>query len=507
MCHKADPKTTSRALYGMDGSTPIACSVHKVEGMIDLNCIRCRHFGCKTSPSFGPNGARLYCKKHRWDGGLNIESASHSGRLCKIEGCTTSASFGEKGTKQRIRCEKHRWTDLPEGIKELVNTAAIPCKYGKDIGNPCPRPAKYRVNNGPIEWCGTHKPEGNDVRVTGKAYCIKCAAIGVTKKASFGRRYGTIEYCATCCPDRVRYVSRDRKNPHLRIPQCSVNGCERHCYYGQSGYLEPMRCEYHMIRGVDSVLQYFICKMCGFANDLDGDDHCSECVLGTCLAEKREKEGLPKTNPYKSLVEFELANALRETRKKREDALGRALVESGLTVRRDRVAACGCSHYRPDYTTVSDNGKHMVIIECDENQHRFVGERSAYRCDCEFQRMITIMQDFAISTNFEIEGAVFIRYNPDTWTDAKGVKRKHCAADQRRVSRLAYACTKLKNVIGLKITYVCYDGYDHKNEMYTYDSHSECVIPWSPDIMIKDDEDESEADITISPSAPASVNG
>ena len=57
----------------------------------------------------------------------------------------------------------------------------------------------------------------------------------------------------------------------------------------------------------------------------------------------------------------------------------------------------GCSKRRPDWFI--DMGTHIVVIECDENQH--------FNYSCENKRMMELFQDFG---NRPI---IFIRFNPD----------------------------------------------------------------------------------------------
>jgi hypothetical protein len=66
----------------------------------------------------------------------------------------------------------------------------------------------------------------------------------------------------------------------------------------------------------------------------------------------------------------------------------------------------GCSKRRPDVCI--DKFTHVVIIECDENQHQDTS--------CENKRMMELFQDFG---NRPI---VFIRFNPDSYINEDGKK-------------------------------------------------------------------------------------
>jgi hypothetical protein len=59
-------------------------------------------------------------------------------------------------------------------------------------------------------------------------------------------------------------------------------------------------------------------------------------------------------------------------------------------------------------------GSHIVIIEIDENHH------SLYDCSCEHKRVMEISQDVGHRP------IVFIRFNPDSYTDINNQKIASC---------------------------------------------------------------------------------
>ena len=72
----------------------------------------------------------------------------------------------------------------------------------------------------------------------------------------------------------------------------------------------------------------------------------------------------------------------------------------------------GCSRRRPD--AFIDKLTHIIIIECDENQHS--GKEYT---NCDTKRIMELFQDFGNRP------MIFIRFNPDSYTD-KGKKVKSC---------------------------------------------------------------------------------
>lgn len=75
----------------------------------------------------------------------------------------------------------------------------------------------------------------------------------------------------------------------------------------------------------------------------------------------------------------------------------------------DQQVIDGCSRRRPDVRM--DFGTHVVIVECDEYQHK------GY--NCENKRMMEIFQDCG---NRPI---IFLRFNPDSYEN-NGIKYKSC---------------------------------------------------------------------------------
>ena len=82
-----------------------------------------------------------------------------------------------------------------------------------------------------------------------------------------------------------------------------------------------------------------------------------------------------------------------------------------ISMRFDKQVEDGCSKYRPD--VLIDDG-FPVILECDEHRH------SGPEYGCEAKRLMTLFQDLG---NRPIR---VIRFNPDSYTDDKGVKHKSC---------------------------------------------------------------------------------
>jgi hypothetical protein len=78
----------------------------------------------------------------------------------------------------------------------------------------------------------------------------------------------------------------------------------------------------------------------------------------------------------------------------------------------DKKIKDGCSRRRPDL--LLDMGSHIIIIEIDENKH------TDYDCSCENKRLMELSQDL------NHRSIVFIRFNPDDYTNKDGIIIKSC---------------------------------------------------------------------------------
>jgi hypothetical protein len=78
----------------------------------------------------------------------------------------------------------------------------------------------------------------------------------------------------------------------------------------------------------------------------------------------------------------------------------------------DRRIHGGVFNRRPDIFL--DLGKHIIIIEVDENKH------SSYNCACETNRINEII------FNVDYKPITLIRFNPDKYTDFNGTIIKSC---------------------------------------------------------------------------------
>ena len=105
--------------------------------------------------------------------------------------------------------------------------------------------------------------------------------------------------------------------------------------------------------------------------------------------------------------------AMRNYKTKEKDVVDRITQTfTSFTWVADKKVQDGCSRRRPDL--LLDMGSHIIIVEVDENKH------TDYDCSCENKRLMELSQDL------QHRPIVFIRFNPDDYTNQDGILVKSC---------------------------------------------------------------------------------
>ncbi len=104
---------------------------------------------------------------------------------------------------------------------------------------------------------------------------------------------------------------------------------------------------------------------------------------------------------------------VRNYKTKEKDVVDRIIQTfTNFTWVADKKVQDGCSRRRPDL--LLDMGSHIIIVEIDENRH------TDYDCICEHKRLMELSQDL------QHRPIVFIRFNPDEYTNQSGIVIKSC---------------------------------------------------------------------------------
>ena len=410
MCEFAGCKTIP--FFGNIGGKTRFCVTHKEPAMIDLITKRCSAHGCQIkNPNYDiPGGKGSYCKLHKLDGMTDVRT-----KQCKEDGCTSKPTYDVVGGSGTY-CAKHK-------LSGMINVISKRCEYqGCSIVGP-----NYDVPGGKGRFCVTHKAD-NMIDVCSN----KCIHEGCNTVPGFGLKGGVSQYCKkhklkgmisirnricnyTDCSKSGRYGFNRKelfcikhKEPGMTtqgVPECCV--CYNFAYYGQPGK-KAIHCKVHRVLGeirrpkrrctdCKNIALWgnnFIAKHCEIHKKEDETNmverECSSCNLVMLLDDNNK---CYYCNP----------SSFNKSRLVKQDNLMSYLDSRGLIgTTTDRPISDGvCGRERPD--RVFDIGDKILIIECDENQHR---ERN---CACEQARMVNIAQSFGGIPTY------FIRWNPDDY--------------------------------------------------------------------------------------------
>lgn len=331
--------------YNYPGETSTRfCDAHKLTGMVNLRVRTCRHPGCTKSSSFGVTSP-MFCKAHSEDGMRNLIA-----KYCEHPGCTIQATYNTTGEKPRF-CQAHS-TDEMVCVQKLKGCQYPDCKS---------RSHQYDSPGGKGRFCAKHKQPGM-VDVLNP----KCDATGCTTLATYGIPGAKPSRCS---PHRSPgMISRPRA-------RCTV--CRKPAVYGKC--FIPAHCELHREPDDENLMERE-CVSCHLTMVLDKNNRCEYCD-----PTRFESNRLAKQNAVM-------------------DYLNRKSLRGNST---DIVIERGeCGRERPDRVFELDDK--IVILECDEHQHR---ER---QCVCEQSRMINISQSYGGMPVY------FIRWNPDNYIVADG---------------------------------------------------------------------------------------
>jgi hypothetical protein len=146
------------------------------------------------------------------------------------------------------------------------------------------------------------------------------------------------------------------------------------------------------------------CKICG-GSKLCKSSWCEtygnskyEYYCMPCFVNNPENQNKPNTRNYKT-KEKEVVDRIKQT-------------FTNFTWVSDKKVQDGCSRRRPDL--LLDMGIHIIIVEVDENKH------TDYDCSCENKRLMELSQDL------QHRPIIFIRFNPDDYTNQEGTLVKSC---------------------------------------------------------------------------------
>jgi hypothetical protein len=395
--------------YGLTGGKPTVCGQHKTLEMVELTKKKCEK--CNTRASFGlKEGKRQFCVQHK-----TSEMIDLANKKCNYESCNKQPWFGIKGDIA-VCCVTHKTTEMVDlkskkcekcdknptfGLKNknarfclvhkepnMINVTNKKCS-NKD----CEKRPIFGLKGKKASHCKEHK-EANMVDVLNK----QCKNDNCTKRPNFDIKGGTGILCfehktndmvdvrhRKCieCNQRDSYGKPGKPTTHCAThrktgmirnsnSKCKSPKCKEFAIYGKN--LIPTYCETH--KNADDI--NFVereCVSCNLIMILDDNNKCEYCN--------------PESFKFIRLIK---QNALM-------DYLDANNLKGDST---DKIVNDGsCGKERPD--RVYDFGDKIVILECDEYQHKY------RQCVCEQTRMVNLGQSYGGIPVY------FIRWNPDDY--------------------------------------------------------------------------------------------
>lgn len=352
------PSCNKYARFGYDKA--VFCLQHKEENMKNVTDKMCEHVNCNTRPSFGHvNGKAIFCFKHKENNMIDIRNTN---KTCTVDGCNIRASFGLEGGKG-ILCNKHKQPGMLNVIEKRK------CQHDDCITRP-----QFGDEWGKPIFCVKHKASEMCDVVTRRCSYALCNTI-----PTFGTEWKKALFCAEHKEEGMKNVSSKK---------CLHSDCEKQPTFGIE-WQKPMFCVEHKEDGMEDVKNKrcltFACTTLITCPQYKG--YCLRCFIHTFPNE-------PTTKNYK-VKEKHIFDFEKE-----------AFPNENISF--NKQIAGGCSKRRPD--TFIERYTHSVIVECDENQHE------TYNTTCEIQRLNELFTDLGDRP------IVYIRFNPDGYTDKDGTK-------------------------------------------------------------------------------------
>ena len=341
------------------------CNEHRLENMINVACKRCKFDGCSIFPHYNMPDQKSgkYCLLHKSDGMVNVVSKN-----CLHENCIIIPQYNFAGMKKGIYCSIHKL----EGMIDI--------KHKRCEQDGCSLSPSYcYITDTQPRYCSTHKL---DEMIDAKH--PKCINLYCNKVPSFGTTNGKPLYC-------LEHKPLDSFDVHHKL--CEFPNCIIRPIYNYLGIKSGRYCTEHKLNEmVDINYAKCISEWCqdlGQYSKRDG--YCMHCYIHLFPDKPVVRNYKTKERAVVEYVQNEFPDV------------------SWIS---DRKIYDGCSQRRPDLFL--DLGKHIIIVEIDENQH------DQYDCSCENKRLMQISQDVGH------RNIVFIRFNPDEYLDKNGSLIKSC---------------------------------------------------------------------------------
>lgn len=324
----------------------------------------CQTSKCKLVGKYGNLGEYYgtYCHKHKKDGMIRI-------RLKYCRCCTKRAIFGYESNKV-LMCKDHKHDDMTNVTHKMC------------VDPECDLRANYNYKGlRDAIYCNEHKKDGM-INIISKR-CLDPTCNKVPNYNYKGKLNGLY------CLDHKKEGMVD-----VRHQMCIASDCNKLANSNYDG--EPKAiycCEHKLANMVNVISKRCLNELCDTLVSNKYKGYCFRCFI-------YKFPESPLTKNYKT-KELYVTNKIQQW-------INMYYPDSILVF--DRKISGGCSLKRPDIFI--DLLTHVIIIEVDENQHRYTS--------CENKRLVQLYEDVAHRP------CVFLRFNPDSYKDIDGKRQKGC---------------------------------------------------------------------------------
>jgi hypothetical protein len=310
----------------------------------------CIKDNCKKKARFNFKGEikLLYCSEHKKDNMINLDR-----KLCEFNNCYIRANYNILNENKGKYCNLHKSDDMIDVINR------------KCLEENCKTQPFYNLPNKTNGiYCGLHKKDGM-IDIKNK----KCQQENCNVLPSYNLITESIPiYCA---------IHKSNNMVDIKTRKCKEFNCNIIAAFNYTNKKSGIYCCKHKKENMINIKNK-ICIDCDTsASNIKYKGYCLRCFIFKFPNEKISKNYKVKENHMTDFIKTEFKNEVMIFDKK----------------------VGGCSLRRPD--CYIDKFTHIVIIECDENQHRDTS--------CENKRTMELFQDFG---NRPI---IFIRFNPDKY--------------------------------------------------------------------------------------------
>ncbi len=247
--------------------------------------------------------------------------------------------------------------------------------HKKCIYDGCDKGPAFNYKNEKVRlYCSTHKLD-DMVDIIHK----KCIYGGCDTRPNFN--YKNEKKPLYCCTHKLDDMV------DIKSKRCIYDGCDKQPSYNYKNEKKALYCSIHKLEYMIDIINKK-CVLCDFnyANK-NYKYHCYNCYSYKFPMDVRVKNHKTKENAFMSELKKDYPDMVL-----------------------DKTISDGCSKRRPDgflecYT-------HVIIVEIDENQHQ--------NYSCENKRLMEL------SLDVDHRPILFIRLNPDAYTNKNGKRVKGC---------------------------------------------------------------------------------